>query len=536
MLRASYLIAALVGVTVVLALPTSQVASVVPLVIPETAQGASIPHDPSFGSFSFEPAFWVEFFGTASAPNPLVFRLLNRIHEHGGRPIIRPGGITMDSMIFDPSGSDPVRTTNPNGGVYRTTVGPAYYKSWSNFPSGTKFVSTLNFGNNSLPIARGLAVASAQYQPKTVSLFELGNEPTNYARSRWNANTTAYVTQWQQWTRDIDAAVNTALGNTSLPSARWFASSATTDRTALNVRPVDLIPAGIDRFRQVADYSIHSYPFSTCDPTRARRATIANILNHTELVRYADEEIYPSAKAALDVGSRWVIGEFNSVSCSGAPNVTDTFAQALWVIDTYLIYAVRNASAVYLHQGATLVFQSGSQTNVPSPDGKPGFSTYSMVFPIDTALRGPARTLPSFLAQLFMAEVFGGGETQVREVRAEGLEAERIAVYALYEGQSLEKLVVVNSRLFYGNTTEDGRVSLDVARYAVNGKVWVKRLTAPSVNEKDNTKTSWAGQSFPQGDAVGTAVVEEVGDGLVKVRGSEAVLVFLDEEAARRVV
>lgn len=81
----------------------------------------------------------------------------------------------MDSMIFDPEGGDVVRTTNSEGGVYRTTVGPAYYQSWSNFPNGTQFTSTLNFGNDSLDIARDMAVASVKYQKDKVEFFELGN-------------------------------------------------------------------------------------------------------------------------------------------------------------------------------------------------------------------------------------------------------------------------------------------------------------------------------------------------------------------------
>jgi len=72
------------------------------LSIPRTAQNASIPHANSFASFSFEPAFWVEFFGNASNPNALTFGLLDLIVEHGGSPIIRPGGITMDSMVSSP--------------------------------------------------------------------------------------------------------------------------------------------------------------------------------------------------------------------------------------------------------------------------------------------------------------------------------------------------------------------------------------------------------------------------------------------------
>ena len=314
-------------ITAARSLPRTGQHDVVHLEVSSAANGLSIEHSPSYASFSFEPAFWVEFFGNASSPNTLTFDLLGRIWEHGGRPIIRPGGITMDSMIFDPEAGNPVRTTSPDGGVYRTTVGPAYYESWSNFPSGTKFVSTLNFGNDSLNIARNLAVASVKYQPEMIEYFELGNEPNNYPDTRWDNSTEAYVRQWDHWTLEIDAAINktnkTAAEQYGL--SRWWASSATTDDTPLKVRPVDIIPFGVNSRNQVAEYSIHSYQFATCDPERAALATIPNILNHTSLVEYAQTEIEPSARAALNSGKPWVVGEFNSIACSGAPGVSNTF-------------------------------------------------------------------------------------------------------------------------------------------------------------------------------------------------------------------
>lgn len=68
--------------------PTGGHSDVFALQIPKTALGASIEHDPSFASFSFEPAFWVEFFGNSSTPNNLAFNLLNRIVDHGGQPTV----------------------------------------------------------------------------------------------------------------------------------------------------------------------------------------------------------------------------------------------------------------------------------------------------------------------------------------------------------------------------------------------------------------------------------------------------------------
>lgn len=457
----------------------------------------------------------------------------------------------MDSMIFDPSAGDPVRTVSPSGGVYRTTVGPAYYESWSNFPEETKFVSTLNLGNDSLKIAQDMAVASVKYAAERIEFFELGNEPTNYPAARWNDSTAAYVAQWKQWTHSIDIAVNeeyAEVGVTPLPRERWQASSATTDHTDLHVRPVDIIPYGVDSADQVAQYSIHFYAFSTCDPARAAIATIPNILNHTGLIEYAEVEIVPSARAALASGKEWIIGEFNSISCSGNPNVSDTFAQALWTLDVELLNAVRNASQCHLHQGATLVFQSSDQSNSAGANGSPGFSTYDMLYPRDSEKRGKQRALPSFVSLLFLAEAFARDGVRVAALETpSGLDPDRFAAYAFYAGNKLNKLALLNMNPFYPNSTEDYSASFDVLSmsekyghskgYGGSGHkggekhAWVKRMTAPYVNTQDTSQSTWAGQSFEDGSAVGELDIEKVGrDGMVTVRGSEAVLIYYDED------
>ncbi len=42
----------------------------------------------------------------------------------------------------------------------------------------------------------------------------------------------------------------------------------------------------------------------------------------------------PQIAAAKSVGKEFVVGEYNSVSCSGKENVTNTFGQALWLADS----------------------------------------------------------------------------------------------------------------------------------------------------------------------------------------------------------
>ncbi|KAN0062510.1 hypothetical protein ACQY0O_005041 [Thecaphora frezii] len=497
-------------------------------------QGAlSKAHSRSFTSFSFEPAFWTEFFGEPESPNKLTLSLLARLTERGAQPIIRPGGITMDSMIYDPKAKrSVVRTTSATGGVYRTTIGPGFYRSWDNFPAGTGFVSTLNFGNNSYQVARDLAAASYKLQGGKIRHFELGNEPTNYPTARWHRSTAAYVAQWKDWTTRMGRELG-------LGSKEWWASSATTDKTGLEVRPAALIPAGIDSANAVGEYSIHSYPFATCDAARNKQATIANMLNHTHLVDYADKQITPSARAALKEGKGWVIGEYNSVACSGKPGVTDRFAQALWTVVTDLIYAKRNASAVFQHQGATLVFQSSQQSNTAGEDGSPGFSAYNVVYPVKSSKWGAARVNPSFVGQLFVAEAVGTG--RVASLATSGGEGERLAAYAIYgkEGEGVRRVALINLAPVYANDADVRTVEFDVgglvAASARRGGAWVKRMTAPSVDEKDSGRVRWAGQSFAQGEAVGEVEIERVArDGKVRVRGSEAVLVFFYDEDVYR--
>jgi len=487
-------------------------------------------HVPQFVSYSFEPAFWTEFFGEPTAPRNLTFTLLKHLHERGARPIIRAGGITMDSMIFDPNQTlSVVRTENGKGGIYRTTVGPAFYSQWDNFPEGTTFVSTLNFGNNSEQIAIDLAVASHKYQAAKTAWYELGNEPTNYPAARFRGNTSFYVSEWKRWISAINAALpyDNYTERPSHGDGKWWASSATTDKTTLKVRPADLIPAGINSTGQVGQYSIHSYAFATCEPARERLATIANILNHTDLLRYADHEIYPSAKAALDEGAPWVVGEFNSIACSGKPNVSDTFAQALWTADVELIYAVRNATSVHLHQGATLVFQSDQQSNTPGDDGTPGFSSYSLLYPINSTKRGEARVLPVFVSQLLVTEALSGGGRIAALKTPDGLVERHFSAYAVYDGEGkLAKMVILNMKPYYaGGDVARSEVVLDIG--GEHSGATVKRMTAPSVDEKDSAKVTWAGQSFRNGVAVGEFTEEtiEAGSGKVTVKDSEGVLI-----------
>ncbi|KAG9537654.1 glycoside hydrolase family 79 protein, partial [Aureobasidium melanogenum] len=160
-----------------------------------------------------------------------------------------------------------------------------------------------------------------------------------------------------------------------------------------------------------------------------------------------------------------------------------------------------------------------------------------MFYPRDSETRGPARVLPSFSSQLFMAEAFAIAETRIRQLETpSGIDKDYFSAYAFYVNDKLNKLAIINSKPYYVNSTSDFTATLDISKYGHLKKgvrAWSKRLSAPYINEGNANNITWAGQSFDQGHETGDLLIETVGrDGLVHVRGSEAVLVFFDKRDA----
>ncbi|KAI0259905.1 hypothetical protein BC834DRAFT_926115 [Gloeopeniophorella convolvens] len=463
--------------------------------------------DQSLASLSIELAFLTAFGGNNSNPNALTGELMQRIEERTGKgPDVRPGGITIDSSIFSPNAPALVLSESSAGGIYRSTFGPALYESLNVFPNSSKFVVDLNMGNNTISIARDELAAGIQYIGwDRIRALELGNEADHYAGgsrpSGWASSD--YTAQFLGWT-----------------SAGSFADDPLPNAA---MTTIDIINEGIDTTGVIKLFNQHMYQYSTCDPTRNSIATLAHLVNHTNITTYVDLW-KPQIAAARERGKEFVVGEYNSVSCSGKENVTNTFGQALWLADTVLYGASVNISRMYLHQGGTLVLQSGNQANTP------GFSWYDLWYPIPTDRYGTARASPSYVAYLFIAEAVGSsGVSQLAPV---ALPANPdLAVYAIWDSGLLTRLALIN--MAHRNVTtapadaDAVAVTVDLSSLGVGSGANVKRLTAPGMDSTDSTAATWAGQSYASGIAQGSEVIEKTSQGKVDIAGSEAVLVFL---------
>ncbi|CDO76896.1 Glycoside Hydrolase Family 79 protein [Trametes cinnabarina] len=496
--------------------------------ISTVATNASQAIDRRLASFSFELSFLPTFAGNKSHPNVLTRELMKRLEERTGvGPDVRPGGISVDSSVFDPHAPALVLDESPTGGIYKSTFGPAFFDFLDVFPKSTRVLWSVNLGNNTIGFAQAGIKAAIKYIGwDRLFAFELGNEADHYAGgsrpSGWSS--ADYTAQFIGWTSFLTR-------NLSLPHHIFLAGGFAEDPTsAAPMTTVSIIKDGVDTTGVIKLFAQHTYQYSTCDPARNAIATLAHLVNHRNITAYLDLW-KPQIAAAHKAGKEFIVAsdlEYSSVSCSGKQNVTDTFGQALWLADTILYGGTINIARMHLHQGATLVFQSSQQAN------SPGFSWYDLWYPVESDRYGAARASPSFVAYLLVTEAVGRSGL-ARFSLIDVPEHPDLAVYAIWDPAvrktGIARLAVLNVAVRNETTSgEDAAgmaVTLDLSPYVQKGKqATAKRMQAPGLDSKDSTRVTWAGQSYANGTAAGEEVVEKLKDGKITVEGSEGVLVF----------
>ncbi|CDO69226.1 Glycoside Hydrolase Family 79 protein [Trametes cinnabarina] len=486
------------------------------------ATNASQVIDRRLASFSFELSFLPTFAGNKTHPNVLTRELMKRLEERTGvGPDVRPGGITVDSSVFDPDAPALVLDESATGGIYNTTFGPAFFEFLDVFPKSTRVLWSVNLRNNTIGFAQaGIKAAIKYIDWDRLFAFEPdhyggGSRPSGWSSADYTSQfLTLFLTR-----------------NLSLPHHVFLAGAFAEDPTsAAPMTTVSIIEDGVDTTGVVKLFGQHTYHnrYSTCDPARNAIATLSNLVNHRNITVSVLDLWKPQIATAHKAGKEFIVGEYSSVSCSGKQNVTDTYGQALWLADTILYGGTINIARMHLHQGATLVFQSSQQAN------SPGFSWYDLWYPVEGDRYGAARASPSFVAYLLVTEAVGRSG-RARFSLIDVPEHPDLAVYAIWDPavrtSGVARLAVlyvaVRNETTSGEDPAGMAVTLDLSPYVQKGKqVTAKRMQAPGLDSKDSTRVTWAGQSYANGTAAGEEVVEKLKDGKITVGGSEGVLVF----------
>uniref|UniRef100_A0A0W0FRR1 Beta-glucuronidase C-terminal domain-containing protein n=1 Tax=Moniliophthora roreri TaxID=221103 RepID=A0A0W0FRR1_MONRR len=504
-----------------------------PASLPDTA---SHPLHPSLASFSIETAFFITYVGNVTHPNLLTKNLLENLKERTGRPAeIRIGGITADSTYWDPSlEAAAFNFITDDGVLHNTTIGPGFWDAVRELlPEGTEITMNLNLHDlnyrGALEVAQS---ASEGLNPGQLVALEIGNEPDHYL----SFTPQNYSEIWTLWSKDISTALNFSnpmfqvAATAEDPLWPYDAPGATQQLGC-----VSALRAGVNNASTVKLCSEHTYQYSVCDPPRIAVATLPNLVNHTRLAMYLDLW-QPRIKFVRDeLGpDSYLIGEYSSVSCSGRNGVSNTFGQALWLLDTTFYGASLNVSRqdVYASRRSTCI----AKLYTAQP-----WWTESLQYVVSCRQPERSKTL-GHSKTMRIANIYPGRQANGSTITAGGgdTSAGQLVAYGFWDTSTPSgtafpvKFALLNLQIFNqtSNYTRPSAI-FDISLFLPeqNTSVIVRHMQAPGADVKAGNLTTWAGQTFASGSAKGEVVEECVNDGKVTVEASGAALVIMNRKS-----
>jgi hypothetical protein len=392
-----------------------------------------------------------------TAVNPLLVQLLRNLAP-GQSPVLRLGGDSTDRTWY------PVPGITPVPGI-RYTLTPQWMAVMKALTQTlhARLVLGLNMEANSASIAGGEASAFVSGIGRgPIRAFELGNEPELYGSFPWYQSPPGHGVRGRpegygpaDYTQEVTSlapslpAIQLAGPATGAP--KWFPYLR---QFAAAVGQVKLI-------------TLHRYGTRGCfvGPHSPQYHTIANLISAANTRGLADG-IAPYM--SLPVRTR--IDELGSVNCGGYAGVSDTFAAALWSIDTMFELARVGASGVNFHTFPGAKYEPFAFTDKNgswSASVKPGY--YGMQLFAQAAVPG-SRLLP------------GSGSA-----------GHGVNVWALRAPDGTRRVVAIN----YGTS---GAQTVAV-RVAGAGSGSVVQLAAPSLQATSGV--TLGGQSYGTATATG---------------------------------
>ncbi len=320
--------------------PGAPVASGATVSISVTDTAVGRPVAPGFVGLSFEFPAVRDYTGSNPRKiNPVLAQLIRDLAPDQ-TPVIRIGGNSTDQSVW------PARGVQSNPGIMYTLT-----RSWLAttralaLDTGAKLIMGLNLKLDSAAEVKAESHAFATgIGRKHIAAFEIGNEPELYPITPWYGLAGLPVFP-RPSTYNFGAYAQDVSGLDQQLDGSPLAGPATGNFWWL-VHPRDL-------FRGEPNLKIvtyHRYPLIKCftKPGDAGYPTIPNLLN-ADSSRQLAPGIQPYVGFAHSHGATFRIDELNSVACRGQEGVSNTFASALWVLDTLFSLARSGVDGVNIH-------------------------------------------------------------------------------------------------------------------------------------------------------------------------------------------
>ncbi|KAG2046673.1 glycoside hydrolase family 79 protein [Suillus hirtellus] len=442
------------------------IVSAIEVTIPLTAPLGAAPLKGNLVSLSIEQDRWNEWAGTTE-PNTFFNNVLdNFIQITNTPPFVRIGADSEDHTDFSHDVEyeedifPPSSIITPYPEATNITVGQGFYDIISHLPNGTQVHWGLNLREYNLTAAYLETVAlmntfsSPAVLEKHIDLkfIEVGNEADLYHKhksrnSSWNVQ--EYV-------------------------------SESTDRDVCRTQPQDV--DGV--LNPMVSISQHHYSGSFC---AGNGAALQDLMTKS-YIRGNLSAFIPDIEATLANGLKYILGETNSISCHGAPNVSNTAGAALWLLD-YTLYATQvGITRMHFHEGI------GYKYNLIQPVTL----DYSILDGSPVAPLAP-HVQPAYYAAIIVAEAIGSsGTTQAVEI---SIDENNVSGYAFFEHGSLSKAVFINTAAYFSGAGARNSTHIDFSFTGLGcppNNTSVKMLKIGYASDTSNL--TWGGQTYETSD------------------------------------
>jgi hypothetical protein len=401
--------------------------------------------------------------------DPVFVQLLRQLAP-GQAPVIRIGGDSADRSWW------PIRGVVPPGGIsYRLTSGWLRTTQALAATLGAQLIMGLNLAAGRPPIAAAEARAFLQgIGRKYISALEIGNEPDLYSVFPWFRDRRGHFARARGRHYDLSSLIadykrfravlpSVPVAGPALSGPSWMGRLGHFLSTQHGL--------------SIATY--HRYPLRACttDPKSASFPTIPALLADSSAAGLAKPLAgYASVAHAHHVKFR--VAEMNSASCEGKAGVSDTFASALWVIDTLFNMARAGVDGVNVHS-------------------LPGASYEPFTFSHDASGAWQAFVHPEYYGLLLFNRAFPPGAKLLSVAAPSG----PVKVWATSGVDGKTRIIVINK-----DPTAEHTVQLQLPGTQSEGSL--ESLLAPSVDA--TTGVTLGGQTFGPETASGALPEPEV--------------------------
>ncbi|HWF71987.1 MAG TPA: glycosyl hydrolase family 79 C-terminal domain-containing protein [Solirubrobacteraceae bacterium] len=421
-------------------------------VLASTPSTAALP--PSYLGLSIEFYALHEYTGNdPGAVNPVFVQLVRNLNP-GQTPSLRIGGDSTDQSWWPVPGVLP-----PRGIDYPLTQGWIRTTAALATTLGAKLIVGINLQLNRPPLAAVEGRALLAGLGGSLQAFEIGNEPDLYSTLPW------YLT----------ARGKVRYGRPPSYSVTSYIQDVTNIRHALPPAPLagpsfanlTWMSDGLSQYLASSPglslVTFHRYPLRGCHvaPTSQSYPTVANLLSDYAQVGLA-QGVAPYVAIAHAQGLPFRVDEMNSVACAGSHGVSDTFASALWILDTLFEMDNVGVDGVNIH---TL------------PGAKYELFTFT-----HSGAGWQANVHPEYYGMLMFAQAAPPGS---RLLPVGGVPDGSLKMWATLAPDGTERIVAIN---------EDPANPQSLALQAPGSSATVEQLTAPSVNATSGV--TLGGQSF----------------------------------------